>query len=1447
MRLRSSIGKKDDCLVDLSDKGSNVKRVNIPDLNLNDETDAFSIEEGGGGGGGECCEVSKSEGEANGLVCNGKEVEDEEQDVGPLSKDVGILEKVSDVSGNGKELGVEKSSDGVGLSDEGSRLTSKAMEEGGDGGKGSGKDQQKLVDQVEAEEGDLNDGVGQIDDKSGFSLNLSVSMSEDKKAPEVCDADLDLSLKCSSGVAKDSYDKRSDIEGSKQKSDEGSPGDKIKGETKEGTFRLLGKVLRSRILPPKELGEEAGVGNTRASPSKRKKESDSLGEVIVTVKDGGEAGVGNTRAASSYKRKIESDSPGKVIVTVKNGGEAGVGNTRASSNKRKIESDSPGEVIVTVKDGGEAGVGNTRASSNKRKIKSDSPGEVLVTVKDRGGKAACLSQMRCSKGRFMSSGGQSNGEVVQPNNLASESENDNANDMSPRTLGIKRKRGRPRKSADHPKELAAHTHQVLAVSKMVDKDKGDKSTPNTKKDRREKHKSIICSKEDDKVLCKGADEAGKVSKKSFESSIRTRKSERSKRVVDYCEKEEVQRKKFSVCKVDYEPEEEDKGLSIMNDASSNKKGKRGRPKKQKDSETDGVSSAKGTSSNKKMRPGRPKLRGADTPLKSENNSSAKHERGETSGSLAAETRNETLKIENNSAVKSKRGDIPGSLAFEKNAIRNQIVDMLLRAGWTVEHRPRNGREYHDAVYINPKGRTHWSVTKAYFKLQQECEEGKADSTAANSNFSFTPLPEEVLGRLFRVVSKTRSDKNKRKKHNDSSDEDRDKCGSKSGGKKKNKTLKSKSSVKDGNQSRRRCVLVARRSKGLTASDQAISYSGKHSLLAWLIDSGTVSLGGKVRYMDCHKTKTMLEGSLTRDGIHCPCCKEVISVFEFEKHAGSTLGQPYENLCLENGQSLIQCQLDSWNKQDAAILNGFHTVIVDDDDPNDDTCAVCGDGGDLMCCDGCPSTFHHDCLTIEEIPSGEWRCTFCSCKFCGEVGNQVTDDCNTASSSLATCCLCEEKYHLSCTDENDLVLMASGKATFCEKICEQIYKQLQTLVGTKSDLGDGFSWTLLQRVDVKAAVDSLESQKIENNSKLAVALSVMDECFVPIIDHRSHVNLIRNVLYNSGSNLMRINFSGFFTIVLEKGDEVISAASIRIHGKQLAEMPFIGTRNIYRRQGMCRRLLTAIELALGSLGIENLVIPAIPELLETWTSVFGFQPLKEHIKEEMRSRNMLVFAHTDMLQKPLLKQKLLNEGISTIENNTNNTNSCTEQLDNGVAKSEVDDCLNVPFDLNVVAPGIPESSSDGRPADCDTENCGPEVKSGMDVEELDDANIAEGQPTPMDINDERVENASSNTTLNPDLHINGNIVSGHGDIHEPESIPFVEMKAGSNSELHEPSIPCSHSATGVSSNGSLLTVAQISSESSSNTGSDGGDSSTVGFSQGSGVPKVGSNEDIDAHT
>ncbi|XP_032076424.1 transcription intermediary factor 1-alpha isoform X3 [Thamnophis elegans] len=58
----------------------------------------------------------------------------------------------------------------------------------------------------------------------------------------------------------------------------------------------------------------------------------------------------------------------------------------------------------------------------------------------------------------------------------------------------------------------------------------------------------------------------------------------------------------------------------------------------------------------------------------------------------------------------------------------------------------------------------------------------------------------------------------------------------------------------------------------------------------------------------------------------------------------------------------------------------------DDDPNEDWCAVCQNGGELLCCDKCPKVFHLSCHvpTLRNFPSGEWICTFCRDLFKPEV-------------------------------------------------------------------------------------------------------------------------------------------------------------------------------------------------------------------------------------------------------------------------------------------------------------------------------------------------------------------------------------------------------------------------------------------------------------------------------
>uniref|UniRef100_A0A8C5B5Y6 Tripartite motif containing 33 n=1 Tax=Gadus morhua TaxID=8049 RepID=A0A8C5B5Y6_GADMO len=50
----------------------------------------------------------------------------------------------------------------------------------------------------------------------------------------------------------------------------------------------------------------------------------------------------------------------------------------------------------------------------------------------------------------------------------------------------------------------------------------------------------------------------------------------------------------------------------------------------------------------------------------------------------------------------------------------------------------------------------------------------------------------------------------------------------------------------------------------------------------------------------------------------------------------------------------------------------------EDDPNEDWCAVCINGGDLLCCDRCPKVFHMKCHvpSIKIFPKGDFLCTFC---------------------------------------------------------------------------------------------------------------------------------------------------------------------------------------------------------------------------------------------------------------------------------------------------------------------------------------------------------------------------------------------------------------------------------------------------------------------------------------
>ncbi|XP_073119418.1 increased DNA methylation 1 [Henckelia pumila] len=415
-----------------------------------------------------------------------------------------------------------------------------------------------------------------------------------------------------------------------------------------------------------------------------------------------------------------------------------------------------------------------------------------------------------------------------------------------------------------------------------------------------------------------------------------------------------------------------------------------------------------------------------------------------------------------------------------------------------------------------------------------------------------------------------------------------------------------------------------------------------TVLSWLIHLRVVSPNEIIQYRNLKNDTIIKDGLISRNGIICRCCDKFLSISEFKSHAGFKLNCPCVNLFMESGKPLTLCHLEAWSLEYKSRQRTPQTGQVDEVDQNDDSCGRCGDVGELICCDNCPSAFHQTCLFEQELPEGSWYCPQCRCQICGDA---VSDKEPSKLHRALKCSQCEHKYHETCMDGKGKEIGLDSDTWFCRESCSKVYSGLQFRIGLMNLLSDGFSWSLLRCIpgDMKDhSAQHLVSMKAECNSKLAVAITILEECFLPMVDAKTGIDMIPQVIYNWGSQFARLNYGGFYTVILEKDDVVLSVASIRIHGVKVAELPLVATCNKHRRQGMCRRLIRSIEEMLKSLKVEMLVVSAIPTLVDTWTVGFGFQPLEENEKRSLSEINMMVFPGAVWLKKPLYENHGLNE-------------------------------------------------------------------------------------------------------------------------------------------------------------------------------------------------------------
>nr|CAB3475550.1 unnamed protein product [Digitaria exilis] len=396
----------------------------------------------------------------------------------------------------------------------------------------------------------------------------------------------------------------------------------------------------------------------------------------------------------------------------------------------------------------------------------------------------------------------------------------------------------------------------------------------------------------------------------------------------------------------------------------------------------------------------------------------------------------------------------------------------------------------------------------------------------------------------------------------------------------------------------RCTqLVPRRSSAVAQAPEAPP--NKFTVLTWLIHAGFLSHGEKLFYVvPAGAHNQVVSGAVTSTGVHCSCCDALVTLPVFAAHAAAAASASaaaaaasWDKLLLVSGHSLLRRMQEAWIslRQDKQQQQAKRRRKNNIKDSSDDACGVCADD-------------HQHCRPL--LDNGP------------DIG------------------------------------------AYCTETCSKLYAQLSDMIGVMNPTQDGFSWSLL-----KIQKDAQDMPLVlENNLKLAVALGVLNECFNPVKDRRTKIDMLHQAVYSLGSEFKRLSYEGFYTIILEKDAEIISVALLRsysyslffiplfnfkrihtnmpvlplfrFHGRKIAEMPFAGTLPNYRKQGMMRRLVMAIDQVLASVQVERLVIPAVDDLVGIWRSSFSFRPMEPHLFEDIKRLNLVVITGTTLLCKPV---------------------------------------------------------------------------------------------------------------------------------------------------------------------------------------------------------------------
>ncbi|XP_072976201.1 uncharacterized protein [Typha angustifolia] len=395
-------------------------------------------------------------------------------------------------------------------------------------------------------------------------------------------------------------------------------------------------------------------------------------------------------------------------------------------------------------------------------------------------------------------------------------------------------------------------------------------------------------------------------------------------------------------------------------------------------------------------------------------------------------------------------------------------------------------------------------------------------------------------------------------------------------------------------------------------------------------------------------KIQLTGYKRGNCIVCDCHKEELSPSQFEAHAGmAQRRQPYHNIYTSDGKTLHELSINLFSGQKSAAIG------------TEDLCSVCGDGGELVYCDGCPKLFHSGCLQLHIGPNDERLCSYCVNRFESRVASNIAapsavGPINPRLRRVLTrviedgcCTICKSNV----ADTSGVITRATiifcnqevRRFTWvCGANCSAIRCALEIIVHVGKKVIPGPLLSILKNnfrergliSDAEADIDwqLLSGKAAQNDMLLSDAVKVFQGAFDVIVAEGDFWTYAMVYGKQVDTGKRYVDFRGMHCAVIKVKSVVVSAAIIRIFGRNVAELPLIATRKEWQGLGLCRTLLSLIEQLVRHLNVELLITPVDDEKQSIWMNKFGFVKATDQKMETLKEHSILRFQNTTIMEK-----------------------------------------------------------------------------------------------------------------------------------------------------------------------------------------------------------------------